>query len=61
MHNVSFTAVLCMPIQICTTAQGIVLPQDVFQWCLSRCGVRWHALPIFLDAIVIVHCATLQT
>ena len=28
----------------------LLYPMRCFQWCLSCCGVRWHALPIFIDA-----------
>ena len=28
----------------------LLYPMWCFQWCLGRCGVRWHALPIFIDA-----------
>ena len=28
----------------------LLYPMQCFQKCLSCCGVRWHALPIFIDA-----------
>ena len=28
----------------------LLYPMRCFQWCLDCCGVRWHALPIFVDA-----------
>ena len=28
----------------------LLYPMRCFQKCLGRCGVRWHALPIFIDA-----------
>ena len=28
----------------------LLYPMQCFQWCLGCCGVRWHALPIFIDA-----------
>ena len=27
----------------------LLYPMRCFQWCLGRCRVRWHALPIFID------------
>ena len=28
----------------------LLYPMRCFQWCLGCCGVRWHALPTFIDA-----------
>ena len=28
----------------------LLYPMKCFQQCLGHCGVRWHALPIFIDA-----------